>query len=654
MIIVLFFLALLPSCNNEELFIDESYVLANEKNDEEDSDGNEDTDGNEDADESSLIEVNDYASRTRENISVDLFLYSNDLNMPKSITFSGSKPSNGKIVLSDNNTPEDFMDDFVTYTPDPSYSGMDTFEYTVCDATNSENCGSAIVTITVDAMDRESVLKAFPNAYGGGAESIGGRGKVLCIVNTLDYDTPLTYHRSNGSNDEYYTGGLKEAITNKNVGHIVFNVSGNIKLPIGGASFSGVSNKTIYGQSAPKGGITITGGRFKFDYTSGDNHDLTFRYFRSRPVLSRYGYTPDVAFKTDFRLESGKSAGGVGDDAYTWAFLFTGGEKIIVDHCSASFASDKNMGGFIWDTSDIMQNWTFSNNMVADGGTNMYFAQNDDGSGSHNVPDNISVINNIMTSANRNPNMAYGGYGEIMNNVIFDVPYKYTTAFWNLKLNHIGNYYTGEKQGSGINSSFARNRIISAGTSSTEPDSRPSIYTDGNYLKRSDNSIVLDGNPANNDRVLWSNYIDKFTSPPKFGGQSQFFTNTPHTNSITHKYVAVSATNAFRNLINEGDVGASKYLDDNGLVQVFRDSFDASQLNYVENNDVSYKGKQASNWVLPILPKNTRPESYDTDNDGMADAWEMRTFGNLEQSYRGDFNGDGYDNLETYLNQVDK
>jgi len=30
-------------------------------------------------------------------------------------------------------------------------------------------------------------LKAFPLAFGGGAETTGGRGKVLCIVNTLNW-----------------------------------------------------------------------------------------------------------------------------------------------------------------------------------------------------------------------------------------------------------------------------------------------------------------------------------------------------------------------------------------------------------------------------------------------------------------------------------
>lgn len=58
-------------------------------------------------------------------------------------------------------------------------------------------------------------------------------------------------------------------------------------------------------------------------------------------------------------------------------------------------------------------------------------------------------------------------------------------------------------------------------------------------------------------------------------------------------------------------------------------------------------------WILPALPEGVRPASYDTDLDGMADAWEMRTFGGLSESYAGDADGDGYTNIEEYMFQVD-
>jgi len=37
----------------------------------------------------------------------------------------------------------------------------------------------------------------------------------------------------------------------------------------------------------------------------------------------------------------------------------------------------------------------------------------------------------------------------------------------------------------------------------------------------------------------------------------------------------------------------------------------------------------------------------------MSDEWEMRHFGTLDRDGTGDFNGDGYTDLEDFLNGVD-
>ena len=43
----------------------------------------------------------------------------------------------------------------------------------------------------------------------------------------------------------------------------------------------------------------------------------------------------------------------------------------------------------------------------------------------------------------------------------------------------------------------------------------------------------------------------------------------------------------------------------------------------------------------------------DTDKDGMPDAWEIAKFGDLNRDGKGDADGDGYTDLEEFLNQVD-
>ncbi|PCJ95908.1 MAG: hypothetical protein COA50_08085 [Flavobacteriaceae bacterium] len=461
-------------------------------------------------------------------------------------------------------------------------------------------------------------LKAFPTAYGGGSNASGGRGKILAIITSLNRNEALTYHAASGNQDEYYTGGLFTAMQNKNVGYIIFNVSGNIQLGVGGtgaqygfSGMPGVNNKTIFGQSAPEGGITLTGGTFRLDGSDGDNQNLIFRYLRSRPIINR-----DGALTTE-------------DDAYTWSFLFYGGNDIIVDHCSTSFAQDKAIGGFISKNTERLENITFSNNLICDSGTGAYTAINPgrDGNPENNV-DYISYNQNVIVSVNRTPNLAFNGNAEKINNILHNIPGKQTSAYHALQLNEIGNYYRGSE---------SKNKIredISA------VSGMPLIYTKDNYFEG-----VLTGKSSENNSQIWTLH-DGTTLAETSYFQSNAFSGFP--NPIT----SITPQKAFTNLVTNGDVGAYKYFNNDGIVKVFRDSFDTSQLSIVENNQ-NYTSQVVSNWILPTIPNNNRPESYDTDNDGMADAWEMQQFGDLKQSYRGDYNGDGYENIEEYMSQVD-
>ncbi|MBC2840336.1 hypothetical protein [Robiginitalea sp. SC105] len=460
-------------------------------------------------------------------------------------------------------------------------------------------------------------LKAFPSAFGGGSIASGGRGKALAIITSLNKNEPLEYHPSSGANDEYYTGGFYEALRNDQVGYIVFNVSGNIDLGKGGVTsefgFDGITeinNKTVFGQSAPRGGITLTGGTFRLNGRYGDNQNLIIRYLRSRPIYNRDGVLD------------------TSDDAFTWAFLFYGGKNLIMDHCSASFAQDKAMGAFIRSQhvpAYPMTNFTFSNNLIADSGTGSYteINPNQDGSPEKYV-DLISWINNVSVSVNRTPNMAFDGRGEKINNIIHDTPSKQTSVYHDILVNEIGNYYSG---------SSSRNKVRE------DIDSNPRIYTSNNYFEG-----LYSGSEGNNAGI-WT-LRDEITMAP-----SSYFMSSP-TNGFPNPAAPKSPQNAFQDLVILGDVGAYKYLDDFGKVQIYRDEFDSNQLSIVRNNQ-NYDQGNASKWILPEIPHNSRPADFDTDNDGMSDAWEIIHFGSLNESYRGDFDGDGYENIEEYMNQVD-
>ncbi|MCP4994321.1 MAG: calcium-binding protein [Gammaproteobacteria bacterium] len=73
---------------------------------------------------------------------------------------------------------------------------------------------------------------------------------------------------------------------------------------------------------------------------------------------------------------------------------------------------------------------------------------------------------------------------------------------------------------------------------------------------------------------------------------------------------------------------------------------------------------QAGDYVVSFVSSDGALEStrdvsirvnpeYDTDGDGMADAWELEHFGNLDQDGNGDFDDDGLTDLEEYENQSD-
>ncbi|MEO1298257.1 MAG: Ig-like domain-containing protein, partial [Cyanobacteria bacterium J06636_16] len=65
---------------------------------------------------------------------------------PGSISIT-TPPTNGTAAVNDNGTPTDLTDDFITFTPDPNFSGTDTITYIITDS--SGDTSSATVTVTV-------------------------------------------------------------------------------------------------------------------------------------------------------------------------------------------------------------------------------------------------------------------------------------------------------------------------------------------------------------------------------------------------------------------------------------------------------------------------------------------------------------------------
>ncbi len=139
----------------------------------------------------------------------------------------------------------------------------DNFDYKIEvtneDDTTTQQTGN--VKITTREIDY-GVLKAFPTAYGAGSNASGGRGGSVYRVTNL---------RNSGK------GSFRDAVSQSNR-YIVFDVSGTVSLT-SGLSIT-ADNLTIAGQTAPKGGISITGPRIRFI----DVDNLIVRYVRFRPI----------------------------------------------------------------------------------------------------------------------------------------------------------------------------------------------------------------------------------------------------------------------------------------------------------------------------------------------------------------------------------
>ncbi|MGE0763884.1 MAG: hypothetical protein AB7N80_11450 [Bdellovibrionales bacterium] len=110
-------------------------------------------------------------------------------------------------------------------------------------------------------------VRAFPEAEGFGAETKGGRGGKIYVVDTLNWRGP---------------GSLGDALLAKEPRIIVFRVSGVINVTEGIELDESNSFVTVAGQTSP-GGITLTGspGAFISSYQK-NFHDAVFRFLRFR------------------------------------------------------------------------------------------------------------------------------------------------------------------------------------------------------------------------------------------------------------------------------------------------------------------------------------------------------------------------------------
>ncbi len=111
-----------------------------------------------------LDAIDDFIAGTVD-IPLDIPFLDNDNDVPVDALLTFTNTTDGSVVINDNGTPTNVLDDIFNYTPNPGYLGPDSFTYTLCDA--ASNCSTATVSIMVNPevinldTDNDGIVDSF-------------------------------------------------------------------------------------------------------------------------------------------------------------------------------------------------------------------------------------------------------------------------------------------------------------------------------------------------------------------------------------------------------------------------------------------------------------------------------------------------------------
>ncbi len=442
-------------------------------------------------------------------------------------------------------------------------------------------------------------LKAFPSAIGAGAYATGGRGGQVIHVTTLDWAAP---------------GGLREALTTPGPRIVVFDVAGEIDATaerpyvpvIRGDAFDDL---TIAGQSAPEGGITIRTSELLFE----DVDNVVVRYLRFRQ---------DPRFNQD-------------------AFWLQGCSRVVVDHCTFSHGGDEaaSVASSVGASGDV----TVQRSFFQDSKTGMIVGVDD-------VAGDFTLALNLWTNvSHRFPNPKGEGHYDIVNNVVYNWRERLVRITGGGTYNIVNNHYRTSAGGLRSTGWFGATGDITRQLHrvQTRADDEPRIFAAGSLVLP-----VQRPSPQADDRDMFlvfaaSHLPEHSPVPDAYFVTSAFpFVGAP--------FPLLTAAETYEAVL--GDVGANATLDAGGAVSRAHDDKDAADLAMVRADSYAgafYDPRASVPWAR-IAPAS-RPAGFDTDRDGMPDAYERdQGLDPADPSDGpGDADGDGYTNVEEYLNRVD-
>lgn len=467
----------------------------------------------------------------------------------------------------------------------------------------------------------QAKIPAFPGAWGGGMYSFGGRGGKVLVVTNLNDSGP---------------GSFRDACEQAGPRIIVFNVAGIIRLK--DRLSIRAPYVTIDGSTAPGDGVCIAG-----DTVQLDTHDIILRHLRFRR-----GKT-DPADRDD-------SLGGnpVGN--------------LIIDHVSCSWSLDENISMY----------------------RHMYDHDNDPKTPSLKLPTvNVTIQNSISSESleifhhgfgstigglnstfhhnlwacntGRNPSVGMYGDFTFVNNVLFNWNHRTVDGGDHRSLFNIYNNYF--KPGPGTPKTDVSFRLL-------KPESERSKTVVDNFGKAYVNGNVVEGN----ERVTKDNWDGGVQPEVRKGALKEVLAkirvNEPFPHAVlpttdakaAFGYVLanVGATLPRRDAVDQRIIGEVRTgvippvtIDADTVAKAkfygYEDRFTQELVDLVKKGYVT-NPKEVGGW-----PDYKGTPYKDSDNDGLPDEWETAHGLNPNDASDAtkDLNGDGYTNIEDFLNGLD-
>lgn len=455
------------------------------------------------------------------------------------------------------------------------------------------------ITITADE------LPAFPGADGYGRYVTGGRGgKILHVTNLNDSGE----------------GSLRWAIAQSGTRIIVFDVSGTIVLKSQLSIKNG--NLTIAGQTAPGDGICLKGHTMNLDA-----HNVIIRYIRCRMGDER----------------------AVENDAM-WGRNRKG---VILDHCTMSWSTDE-CASFYGNKEFTMQ-WCLISESL---NTSVH------GKGSHGYGgiwggEGATFHHNLMAHhKSRVPRLCGSRYTgrpedervDLRNNVFYNWSDNSGYAGEGGSYNFVNNYYkpgpATAKKNSVVHRIFSPN--ADDGKNTNKKGVWGQFYVSGNYFDDTCPSIQNNSTAmkniasvnADNKKGIHPNGSVPDTINIHADAEFSMANISQHTAAIAYEKVLAYAGASF-----------------------MRDTIDRRIAREVKEGTHTYQGSKSK--MLGIIDSQAdtegyptysqEPRLYDTDNDGIPDAWER--VNGLDPNSASDAseafpNGGGYTAIEVYINSI--